>query len=173
MTNLFKEMERNTQRFLLYVFPLAVILVIISGVLMVEDYRTSYAGYLMMPTLKVDNYFVPIAVAAIPQLGQIVMFFLFARDTRNRWALIISAILFLFDIGTDVTYKSGGNWSLAPVATFESLAIFTLGSEIMFSMMAGFVLETWPEFMIEVKRLLSTVGDGFAYLIGGSERDRR
>lgn len=172
MTNLFKEMERNTSRFLLYVFPLAIILIIISGVLMLEDYRTSYAGYLRMPTLKVDNYFVPIAVAAIPQLGQIVMFFLFARDTRNRWALIISAILFCFDLGTDVLYKSGGNWALAPIAIFESLAIFTLGSEVMFSMMAGFILETWPEFMVEVKRLLSTIGDGFAYLIM-PDRDRR
>lgn len=173
MTNLFREMERNTQRFLLYVFPLAILLIIISGVLMLEDYRTSYAGYLRMPTLKVDNYFVPIAVAAIPQLGQIVMFFLFARDTKNRWALVISTILFLFDLGTDVTYKSSGDWSLVPIATFESLAIFTLGSEVMFSMMAGFVLETWPEFMIEVSRLLSNLGDGFAYLIGGSDRDRR
>lgn len=63
--------------------------------------------------------------------------FVFGRNTNKSWALWIGALLFLADLGTDVVFKSGGNWGLVPVATIESLFIFTLGSEVMFTIAGG------------------------------------
>lgn len=168
MSNLFKQMESNVSQYILFVWPLALLLAVIAGVLAIEDYNTSKAGYALIPTAKYDSIYVPLAVAAIPQAGQIVLFFIFGRDTRKRWAMAIMLLLFAVDVSTDVVYKAAGNTALIPVAFIESVAIFTLGSEVMFSLMVGFVLETWPEFFVAVANLMRLILNGIGYILAGA-----
>jgi len=78
MTNVFKQISSNTQPFILFAWPLGCVLVALSIVLMIEDYETSRAGYLALPTLKVHSGWVTFAVAALPQAGQIVLLSVFA-----------------------------------------------------------------------------------------------
>lgn len=147
MTNLFKQAAHNTQPFILFAWPLGCVLVGLALILMIEDYETSKAGYLALPTLKVHGGLVIWAVAALPQAGQIVLFYIFGRNTKRGWALLVAFGLFLADIGTDAWYKSGGDWSLMPLAIVESLFIFTLGSEVLFTIAAGFVAEGFADFV--------------------------
>lgn len=148
MTNLFKRAASNTQPFILFAWPLGLVLIALAGILMIEDYETSKAGYLALPTLKVHGGLVIWAVAALPQAGQIVLFYIFGRNTKRGWALLVAFGLFLADIGTDAWYKCGGDWPLFPLAVVESLFIFTLGSEVLFTVAAGFVAEGFADFVV-------------------------
>ena len=159
MTNMFKQVANNTRPIILFAWPLGCLLIALAVVLMWEDYETSRAGYLALPTLKVHSGWVTFAVAALPQAGQIVLYYIFARDTRKGWAALLATIFFLADLGTDSWFKSGGEWSLMPLAMAESLFIFTLGSEILFTVAVGFVAETFSEFMVAVSTFARGVID--------------
>jgi hypothetical protein len=175
MTNVFKQISSNTQPFILFAWPLGCLLVGLAVILMIEDYETSRAGYLALPTLKVHGGWVTFAVAALPQAGQIVLFYIFGRDTRRGWALLTAGSLFLVDLGTDAWFKSGGQWSLMPLAIVESLFIFTLGSEVLFTIATGFVAETFGDFVVALSVLIRTILEAFRSAletlgIGESER---
>lgn len=45
MTNVFRTMAGNAKGFILFAWPLGLLLMALSVVLMVEDYATSRAGY--------------------------------------------------------------------------------------------------------------------------------
>jgi hypothetical protein len=141
-------MSDNAKTLILFVWPLALLLAGLSFILMYEDYMTSRAGYEALPTQKVNDGLVIFAVAALPQVAQIVLFFVFGRDTRKNWAIGLAFAFFLADLGTDAWYKSGGDWLLMPLAIVESLFIFTLGSEVLFTIAVGFLSEAFPEFLI-------------------------
>ena len=161
MTNMFKQISSNTRPFVLFAWPLGCLLVVLSVILMIEDYETSRAGYLALPTLKVHGGWVTFAVAALPQAGQIVLFFIFGRDTRRGWALLLAMALFVVDLGTDAWFKSGGQWTLMPLAIIESLFIFTLGSEVLFAIATGFVVEAFSDFIVAFSLLIRTIMDAF------------
>lgn len=165
MSNVFKQISSNTQPFILFAWPLGVVLVALAVVLMVEDYETSRAGYLALPTLKVHGGWVTFAVAALPQAGQIVLFYIFGRNTRRGWAIALAFGLFLVDIGTDAWYKSGQEWGLMPLAIVESLFIFTLGSEVLFAVAAGFVAEAFGDFIVVLSGLIRQLMDAAGYAI--------
>ncbi len=148
MTNVFRQISSNTRPFILFAWPLGCLLVALSVILMMEDYATSRAGYLALPTQKVNSTWVTFAVAALPQAGQIVLFYIFGRDTKKGWAILMAGLFFVADIGTDAWFKSGGEWMMMPLALIESLFIFTLGSEILFTIAVGFVSESFPEFIL-------------------------
>lgn len=173
MSNVFKNMGRNAQHILLLVFPLAIMLIGISLVLMVEDFRTSLRGYQALPTTKVDTDWVPYAVAALPQVGQIVLAYIVARNTQRRWAGVLAFGFFLVDIGTDITYKINGNLTLVPIAFMETLFIFTLGSEVLFTLAVGFVAETFAEFIalvaVFVQSILAAIETMVKALVGGED----
>lgn len=176
MTNVFRQISSNTQPFILFAWPLGFLLVAMSLILMFEDYETSRAGYLALPTLKVHSGWVTFAVAALPQAGQIVLFYIFGRDTRKGWTALLASAFFLADLGTDAWYKCGGQLSLLPLATAESFFIFTLGSEVLFTVSMGFVGESFPEFVIAFGKAIRTSMDAFAQameLLGiGGEQER-
>ena len=150
MTNVFRQISKNTRPFILFAWPLGCLLVALSVILMFEDYATSRAGYLALPTQKVNSGWVTFAVAALPQVGQIVLFYIFGRDTRRGWAVLLATGFFLVDLGTDAWFKSGSAWSLMPLAIVESLFVFTIGSEILFTIAVGFVTETFGEFLMAI-----------------------
>lgn len=159
MSNVFKSMASNTTPFILFAWPLGCILLALSIILMIEDYETSRAGYLALPTLKVHGGLVTFAVAALPQAGQIVLFYIFGRDTRKGWAIMLALGLFLVDLGTDSWFKSGQQWSLMPLAIAESLFIFTLGSEALFAIASGFVTEAFSDFVLAISLFIKTLMD--------------
>ncbi len=157
MSNLYKQMGSTAHQIIIFMFPLAIVVCAISVILMIEDYRTSLAGYLMMPTSKVNHDIVPIAVAALPQFAQILLMYVGFRDTSKRWAIFMAFFLFLIDTGTDVYFKANGSWGLVPLATLESIAIFTVGSEILFAISVGFIVETFGDFMASVGVFVASV----------------
>jgi len=159
MTNLFKQISSNTRPFILFAWPLGCLLVALSLILMWEDYETSRAGYLALPTQKVHSNWVTFAVAFLPQAGQIVLFYIFGRNTRRGWAALLATGFFLVDLGTDAWFKSAGQWSLMPLAIVESLFIFTLGSEVLFTIAAGFVAEAFGEFIMAISAFIRTTLD--------------
>jgi hypothetical protein len=175
MTNVFRQISSNTKPFIIFAWPLGCLLVALSVILMIEDYETSRAGYQALPTLKVHGGWVNVAVAALPQAGQIVLFYIFGKDTRRGWAMMLASSFFLVDLGTDAWFKSGGQWSLMPLAVAESLFIFTLGSEVLFTIATGFVAESFAEFVVTISVFVRTIIDAFRNAletlgIGESER---
>lgn len=161
MSNVFRQISSNTKPFILFAWPMGCLLVGLAVILMMEDYATSRAGYLALPTLKVNSTWVTFAVAALPQAGQIVLFYIFGRDTKRGWAALFAFLFFLADIGTDAWFKCGGNLRLVPLAIVESLFIFTLGSEVLFTIAVGFVAEAFPEFIVAAFALIKNTTDAF------------
>lgn len=161
MSNVFRQVASNTKPFILFAWPLGCLLVGLALILMMEDYATSRAGYLALPTQKVNSTWVTFAVAALPQAGQIVLFYIFGRDTKRGWAALIALAFFVADLGTDAWFKSGGAWGLMPLAIIESLFIFTLGSEVLFTISVGFVAEAFPEFITATFALMKGISEAF------------
>src|SRR3990167_8977983 len=95
-----------------------------------EDYLTSTRGYLLINTNK-TSMDVAWFVGALPQILQVAFGFV-ALEKRSQGALAISLIAFVLDVATDVVYKT---WGLPihsiPIATIESVVLFTLGSEFL------------------------------------------
>ena len=89
--------------------------------------------------------------------------------------MMLASSFFLVDLGTDAWFKSAGQWSLMPLAVVESLFIFTLGSEVLFTIATGFVAESFAEFVVTISVFVRTVIDAFRNAletlgIGESER---
>ncbi len=70
MSNVFKRATGKTKPLIIFIYPLAALLAVLSFILMWEDYLTSKAGYEALPTQKV-NYggLVIFAVTALPQVA--------------------------------------------------------------------------------------------------------
>lgn len=73
MSNAFRAISNNTRTMILFAWPMGVFLIGLSFILMWEDFSTSYAGYLALPTQKAGGFKVAVAVALLPQVGQIVL----------------------------------------------------------------------------------------------------
>ena len=121
---------RRKPAIVLIVFLTWCILFAVSLRLSVEDYVTSTRGYLLINTNKTSED-IAWFVGALPQLLQIAFGFV-ALEKRSQGALAISLIAFLSDVVTDVVYKTAGlpTYSI-PIATIESVVLFTLGSEFL------------------------------------------
>lgn len=163
----FKRMADNirTSRFAILIVIVTAICFFISLGLAYEDYMSSYYGYSLFPTRK-TNDFIIILAAALPQAGQVLFFYVFARSIDERRGangiyLLIILLLFSFDLGTDVFYKANGQavwvWLLAVV---ESILLFTIGSEVLLSISFGILLEIIPD-------AFTQIGLFFEHLMGG------
>lgn len=75
--------------------------------------------------------------------------------------MLLAVAFFLADIGTDAWFKSGSQWSLMPLAIIESLFIFTLGSEVLFTIATGFVAESFGDFIVVLSMMFRTIMDAF------------
>jgi hypothetical protein len=153
-------MSANVSHILIFIWPLSIFLACLAMILMIEDYATSRAGYLTLPTAKLNTSgYVIFAVAALPQAGQLVLYQIWARDTKKGWAMLLAGIFFLADLGTDAWFKSNNSWSLMPLAIVESLFIFTLGSEVLFTIAIGFVVESFGDFVKALSATIRTIID--------------
>lgn len=139
--------------------------------IMFEDYSTSRLGYEAIPTLKANVWIIPV-VAWLPQLAQAIFAYNFLFDTNKRWSLLVAIACFLFDIGTDIFYKSNhlASPGLTAYAVFESLVVYTFGSEVLFTVSLGMVVTLFPRFWVEflkfLKVFLKAVGDLLKIIFG-------
>jgi len=133
-----------------------------------EDYTTSRLGYIALPTAKA-NWWIPYLVAALPQLIQIGMVYVFIDDTNKRWSLLFVAMAHLIDLITDVWFKiniSGAtHWEFLPLALIESWGIYTLGSEVLFTVSTGMLIAILPDFWREISKFLGFVGNAILPMI--------
>ena len=131
-----------------------------------EDYLTSVLGYGLIVTNKTSPQ-VGWFVGALPQLLQVAFGFV-AIEKRSQGALAISLIAFLFDVVTDVVYKTAGlpNYAI-PIATIESVVLFTLGSE--FLLIAAF--QNMVEYAGDASRAALVLGRSILGSILGHSHD--
>ena len=157
-----------------FVIPitLAVLLGVIIGCFaFYEDYQSSLHGYELLPTRKTGQEIVQV-VALLPQVGQIIFFYMFGRTIEylpsgrrriNYLYFTIAFLLLLFDLGTDMYFKASGMplavWGIAFV---ESITIFSIGSEMLLTASSGIFLELAPE-------ALKQLGQLFAKMFGEDE----
>ena len=173
MSNMINDLGQKFVRFILVVWPIAAVLVVGSSLLMYEDYMTTYHGYLLIPTTKVNKDWVPFIVALVPQAGQIVLFYLYATDTSKVWASKAALFLFLADSATDVYFKLDATWQGWPmlgVAIAETIVVFTIGSEFIFTVCLAFCAETFGEFIASGGKVLDSIFKGLLTW-GGIESD--
>jgi len=151
---------------------LAVMLgIIISAFAFYEDYQSSLHGYEMLPTRKSGEEVIQM-IALLPQVGQIIFFYLFGNSVEvlpngrrriNYIYFIVASFLLFFDLGTDMYYKaSGAFWPVWIIAFVESITVFTIGSEMLLTASLGLFFELAPE---AIKQL----GQFFGAFLGEDE----
>jgi hypothetical protein len=83
-----------------------------------QDWTMSYYGFQWLEDafgLKVTTEpWVLIPLAVIPWVTQILLIFLYGLDTSKKWPLYLAALMFLFDMATDVQYRSNANLFTTP-----------------------------------------------------------
>jgi hypothetical protein len=161
-----------------FVIPvtLAVMLgVVIGAFAFYEDYQSSLHGYNLLPTRKTGQEVVQV-VALLPQVGQIIFFYMFGNSIEttpngkrriNYIYFTVAFFLLLFDLGTDVYFKASG-MSLAVwvIALVESITVFTIGSEMLLTASLGLFFELFPE-------ALKQLGHIFARFVGDEDEPVR
>lgn len=128
-----------------------------------EDYNSSWYGYDMLPTRKTGQEVVTV-IALLPQVGQIIFFYMFGRSVElvngrrkvNYLYFFIAFFLLLFDMGTDMFFKASGlAWYVWIVAFVESITIFTIGSEMLLTGAAGLFIELAPKAFKQVAHIFA------------------
>ena len=157
---------RKKPAIVLIIFLAWCALFIVSLRLSWEDYLTSVYGYRLIWTNKTSAD-IAWFVGALPQLIEVAFGFI-AIEKRNRGALAISLTAFLFDVITDVVYKTAGlPTHTIPIATIESVILFTLGSE--FLLIAA--LQNVVEYAEDAGRAAVVLGRGILGSILGNSSD--
>lgn len=115
----------------------------ISIGLFVEDFTTSLMGYELWPTRKANDWVLWL-VAFLPQIGQVAFAYAWI-DTRDPKYAVFMFLTFFWDISTDVYFKSYQFQSpqLTAMATFESVVLFTIGSEFLMAFSLGMIYAVW------------------------------
>lgn len=136
-------------------------LLIISVMIMFEDYSTSLAGYQALPTRKANEW-IEYFVAAIPQLAQVALVYIFIDNTTKKWAILGGFGAWLLDSGLDIYYKAHDlGWAVFATAVLETTIIYTLGSEIMFTISLAMLLQLLPAFTKQLGEILAGIsGNG-------------
>lgn len=162
---------RKNKAVTIIIWCAALVGLVISGMLMYEDYCTSRAGYIAIPTAKVNDYtlnVVPILPSLIAFIAGWMWFTVDAKDKEDRRArsayFMLAALCLLVDIGTDVIYKVNGDWRNVFWAFGESLFIYTIGSEMLLGLSFGLVLDLFPDMLKSVGWVISSIQKAFREL---------
>jgi hypothetical protein len=107
--------------------------------LAVQDYQTSRAGYLLIPTTKLDAETTATIVGFLPQAFSMALMWVYANRPRGRALVVVLWMLvFIPDFGTDFYFKVQGiTWTgvflddaiMGLLAVAETFFLFTAGSE--------------------------------------------
>lgn len=152
-----KAAERiKESEFVVPVFVVFFLLWLMSMTFAFEDYWTSFWGYNSLSTQQ-GFWWTSYAVAALPSVGQIAAGYIamalgWDAEEDRKYTLISVAIwllLFSIDAFTDMAYRmdtpSGFTWELAATAVFQTVGIFTIGSELSFVVGFGMTMQLLPE----------------------------
>ncbi|MBN1123134.1 MAG: hypothetical protein JXJ17_18825 [Anaerolineae bacterium] len=130
---------------MLLVFLVLVALLAVSVYLFVTDYFTSVYGYNLLGTQRVsvaEAWF----VGALPQLVQVAFGFM-ALERRNWVFGALAGAALVLDVGTDMAFRVGDAQGLAVylIALFQSIVLFTLGSEFLLVASLENIIEYLPD----------------------------
>lgn len=145
--------------FVLPIWLVYLILFSISLVIMREDIMTSLWGYQALPT-QAGFGITAWAVALLPSIGQLATGYVtiaLADSENDRGYAIVSGIvwicLFLVDTYTDVYFRNGFTWQsdyeTILTSIFQTIGIFTIGSELFFVLGFGMMAELFPDAIVE------------------------
>lgn len=155
-----KAADRTRQSaFVLPMFLVYASLLVISLFIMREDIMTSLWGYQALPTQS-GFPMTEWAVAFLPSIGQLAMGYIgiALMDSREdkKWMIIswvIWVLLFLVDTYTDLYFRNGFSWNVDVevmlTSLFQTISIFTLGSELFFVLGFGMMFELLPDTIVE------------------------
>jgi hypothetical protein len=130
---------------MLLVFLVLVALLAVSVYLFVTDYFTSVYGYNLLGTQRVsaaEAWF----VGALPQLVQVAFGFM-ALERRNWVFGALAGAALVLDVGTDMAFRVGSAHGAAVYLTalFQSIILFTLGSEFLLVASLENIIEYLPD----------------------------
>ncbi|MEZ4513496.1 MAG: hypothetical protein R3C62_16635 [Chloroflexota bacterium] len=153
-----------------------------------EDYWTSLLGYAGLPT-KAGFWWTGYVVAALPSVGQIASGYIAlalgwdAKEDRKYTviSILIWLLLFSIDAFTDMTYRmsvpNGTSWQIVLTAVFQTVGIFTIGSELSFVVGFGMTMQLLPEAVAQsmtvgtrLKSRMSRLRADMAEMSGGTYR---
>ncbi len=141
-------------------------LLLTSIMLAYDDYWSSFYGYTMLPTTKITGSFTIYLVAALPQVLQLVGWYLWFND-KSRIGLTLAIGAAVLDWTTDSMFKIDPNvtasWFVAPL---EAFFLYTVGSEFLFNFAIGNLVKQFPRFMNNAVDVMETVSDGISILMG-------
>lgn len=152
-----KAAERiRESEFVVPVFIVFLILWLMSMLFTAEDYWTSFLGYQGLPT-QAGFWWTGYVVAALPSVGQIAAGYIAlalgwdAKEDRKFTviSILIWLLLFGIDAFTDMSYRmsvpNGTSWQIVLTAVFQTVGIFTIGSELAFVVGFGMTMQLFPE----------------------------
>ena len=145
-----------------FVLPIWIVyltLFIVSLIIMREDIMTSLWGYEALPT-ESGFTITAWAIALLPSIGQLATGYVgiaLADSENDRGYMYISwaiwLVLFLVDCYTDVFFRNGFSWSVDTeimlTSLFQTISVFTLGSELFFVLGFGMMMELFPDAIAE------------------------
>ena len=169
INNLFVLVHKKTEGALTIIVFLASITMFLIGVnLFAEDTYTSYMGlqaYQATFGLTLNAW--PITFwseSLLPQVGQVVFFYIFFSDMRkNWWAAMIALGLLCVDFYADIYYRTGGVLSLNEGMELRrtiaggvvTLFYFTIGAELFISIGFGLAMTTMAPAIKNFKQLFN------------------
>lgn len=159
MSNIWDVIERNVnnKHMALFAYVMSLFGILASAILSVEDWKMSYYGFQWLEQAFGLNITTTVWVlwvlAFVPWLGQIIFFMVYSLDTSKKWPLGAAAGLFLFDLATDVQYRSQANllqvaagldgttptvavanrWVTVGMATGVTMVFFSIMAEVLFT----------------------------------------
>ncbi|MGB7511851.1 MAG: hypothetical protein WBP54_11265 [Pelodictyon phaeoclathratiforme] len=187
MTNIFENVAnkvRNSPTVIL-VFLASLAMLVIGINHFIEDTYSSYIGLQwiqddlgMNPASWKFTYF---TMSIAPQIAQIVFTYMFmSNPEKNRWAFWASFAAFCTDFVSDSWYRSNEGLFTDPVkfivASVITVVFFTIGSEGFITVGIGLVAELINPFIIQFRRLVSSIFDAFldkATGAGGQQRHQQ
>lgn len=139
-------------------------LTIACGFINYEDYMTTYLGYKAFPTVKATPW-IAHAVAFVITFGDIALGVSFLMDTRASWKAFAALGFLVTDATFDIYFKTSGftmGAGFTMLAIAETIIIYTLLSEMMFTLVAGITLELLPDAIREIGVWAGKIGKGIA-----------
>lgn len=142
-----------------FVIPIFIVFAALWAMSMVfafEDYWTSFWGYGSLATQQ-GFWWTAYFVAALPSVGQVAAGYIalalgWDAEEDKKYTLLSIAIwllLFSIDAFTDMAYRmdvpSGTTWQVVATAVFQTVGIFTIGSELSFVVGFGMAMQLLPE----------------------------
>jgi len=141
--------------FVIWIVLLTMVMFLIGINFFLEDVESSRNGIAQLEAVfgvKPVNYSITyISLSIAPQVGQIVLFYLYLTDTRkNKWALAAAGVFFALDFISDLQDRSNGHFlpmtgginmdMQTAVSAGFTLMAYTVSSEMFISVSIGIFL---------------------------------